>query len=378
MKIIADENIPALDPLFGHLGKIIRLPGRQMSPEHLVDADLLLVRSITSVNAELLQGSSVSFVGTATIGTDHVDQAALTEQGIHFASAPGCNADAVAEYVISALLHLAEEASFSLLDKVVGIVGVGNVGSRLARRLGALGVKLLLCDPPKVDADPLLAHSFVSLEYLMAHADVVTLHTPLTHEGSHPTYHLVNQHNLACLKTDAILINAGRGPVVDNQALLAFSQQRSDVTLVLDVWEEEPLVNRDLAKHVKIATPHIAGYSLEGKIRGTWMLYQAYCRKANLPVSVSIDDILPRPEVRSMYLSESVSLLTPVKLMYDPYRDDRVFRNSLSHLEEKQKAQFDQLRKNYPVRREFSALQLSGSDRLDQFNALGFSVSETY
>ena len=252
IKIVADENIPALDPLFGQLGQIYRLPGRSMSADQLVDADVLLVRSVTQVNRDLLQGSQVKFVGTATIGTDHVDETALADLGIQFASAPGCNADAVTEYVLSVLLHLADEQSFSIFDKTVGIVGVGNVGSRLAARLQALGVKTLLCDPPRVDQDPTISDQFMSLTHLLNQADIVTLHTPLTHQHLHPTHHLLNASNLPFLKPNAILINAGRGPVIDNEALLSFTEDRPDVTLVLDVWEKEPEVNRQLASHVRI------------------------------------------------------------------------------------------------------------------------------
>lgn len=378
IKIVADENIPALDPLFGQLGQIYRLPGRSMSADQLVDADVLLVRSVTQVNRDLLQGSQVKFVGTATIGTDHVDETALADLGIQFASAPGCNADAVTEYVLSVLLHLADEQSFSIFDKTVGIVGVGNVGSRLAARLQALGVKTLLCDPPRVDQDPTISDQFMSLTNLLNQADIVTLHTPLTHQHLHPTHHLLNANNLPFLKPNAILINAGRGPVIDNEALLSFTEDRPDVTLVLDVWEKEPEVNRQLASHVRIATPHIAGYSLEGKIRGTWMLYQAYCAFTDRSPLLKFEDLLPKAEVTSMTLSETASLLPPVKLLYDPYHDDRAFRATLVSDTVEQRRLFDLLRKTYPVRREFSALKLNLSDhQLAHFKALGFSVSET-
>ena len=378
IKIVADENIPALDPLFGQLGQIYRLPGRSMSAGQLVDADVLLVRSVTQVSRELLQGSQVKFVGTATIGTDHIDETALADLGIQFASAPGCNADAVTEYVISVLLHLADEQSFSIFDKTVGIVGVGNVGSRIANRLKALGVQTLLCDPPRVDQDPKLNNQFTDLSHLLKNADVVTLHTPLTHQQPHATYHLLNAENLSLLKSNAILINAGRGPVIDNEDLLNFIKSHPDMTLVLDVWEKEPEVNQLLASHVRIATPHIAGYSLEGKIRGTWMLYQAYCALTDRSPVLTFEDLLPNAEVTSMTLSETASLLPPVKLLYDPYRDDRALRSTLSSNTEEQRRQFDLLRKTYPVRREFSALTLNLSEhQLAHFKALGFSVSET-
>lgn len=376
IKIVADENIPGLDPLFGALGQIHRVPGRHLSRDQLIDADVLLVRSITRVDRDLLQGTAVSFVGTATIGTDHIDQQALAEMGIAFSSAPGCNADAVTEYVLSVLLHLADAQSFSLFDKVVGIVGVGNVGSRLQRRLQAMGVQVLLCDPPRADAEPALADGFCDLDTVLDQADIVSLHTPLTNTGEHPTHHLLNADNLMRLRAHAILINSGRGPVIDNRALLAFSQQRSDVTLVLDVWEHEPAVPVALAQQVTIATPHIAGYSLEGKVRGTWMLYQAYCQFADILPSAQFEALLPEADVLEMTLSEQSSMLMPVRMQYDPYRDDRALRSTLGQSTEDQRIAFDQLRKDYPIRREFSALTLRVSDsQRTLFQSLGFSVS---
>ncbi|MCD8514252.1 MAG: 4-phosphoerythronate dehydrogenase, partial [Nitrincola sp.] len=300
IKIVADENIPALDPLFTSIGEVKRVPGRRLSAADLEGADLLLVRSVTQVNHDLLKDSQVKFVGTATIGTDHIDQLCLQDMGISFASAPGCNADAVTEYVLSVLLHLAEEQGFLLTEKTVGIVGVGNVGSRLQARLSALGVQVMLCDPPRaIRENP---EGFVPLEQLLQQADIVTLHTPLTREGDHATHHLLNSARLSQLKTNAILINAGRGAVIDNAALLAFSLDRDDVTLVLDVWEHEPRVDPLLASRVKIATPHIAGYTLEGKIRGTWMLYQAYCRSSDREEVYRFEDLLPKPSISAMTL----------------------------------------------------------------------------
>lgn len=377
LKIVADENIPALDPLFTELGEVHSVAGRDLQRDQLVDADLLLVRSVTRVDRALLEGTSVRFVGTATIGTDHIDQQALEDLGIAFSSAPGCNADAVVEYVLSVLLHLAEEQSFCLKDRVVGIVGVGNVGSRLQARLEQLGVAVRLCDPPRqqvATADQ--AAAFCSLSQLLEEADIVTLHTPLTRQGAYPTYHLLNADNLPLLRANAILINAGRGPVIDNQALLTCSQQRPDLTLVLDVWEQEPRVMPELAAQVRIATPHIAGYSLEGKLRGTWMLYEAYCRVARRTPSCRFESLLPPADVSLMYLGEQAGFLPAARMLYDPYRDDRALRATLDLPVDQQMQAFDQLRKQYPVRREFSSLTLHLSDQqLADFKALGFSVA---
>ena len=376
IKIVADENIPALDPLFTSIGEVKRVPGRRLSAADLEGADLLLVRSVTQVNHDLLKDSQVKFVGTATIGTDHIDQLCLQDMGISFASAPGCNADAVTEYVLSVLLHLAEEQGFLLTEKTVGIVGVGNVGSRLQARLSALGVQVMLCDPPRAMREN--PEGFVPLEQLLQQADIVTLHTPLTREGDHATHHLLNSARLSQLKTNAILINAGRGAVIDNAALLAFSLDRDDVTLVLDVWEHEPRVDPLLASRVKIATPHIAGYTLEGKIRGTWMLYQAYCRSSDREEVYRFEDLLPKPSISAMTLEAPASLLTPVRAIYDPYRDDRALRATLMSQCDSQKSAFDRLRKDYPVRREFSSLRLTLPNEQRCFMAaLGFSLAST-
>lgn len=374
LTIVADENIPALAPLFQRFGTLRRVAGRNLQTADLQDADVLLVRSVTRVDQALLQDTPVRFVGTATIGTDHVDLDYLREQGIGFSSAPGCNADAVVEYVLSSLLLLAAEQGFALEQRVVGIVGVGNVGGRLQRRLQGLGIRVLRCDPPRQAAE---GGDFVSLEQLLAEADIVALHTPLTRGGRWPTYHLLHAGNLPQLKPGAILLNAGRGPVIDNAALLTLARQRPDLTLVLDVWEHEPRVDVALAERCAIATPHIAGYSLDGKIRGTWMLYQALCAHLGQPAEMPLAAVLPPAAVTALALDDGADLLTPARLVYDPGRDDRALRRTLA-LPEPQRAQaFDRLRREYPPRREYATLKVSvarGDCR--RLQALGFACGE--
>ena len=374
LNIVADENIPALEPLFQPFGRITRLPGRAMQNQDLQQADVLLVRSVTRVNQQLLQNTPVQFVGTATIGTDHIDQGWLKEQGISFSSAPGCNADAVAEYVISCLLMVADEQGFDLVDKVVGIVGVGNVGGRLQQRLERLGVKLLLNDPPRQDTG---CEGMVGLNQLLQDADIICMHTPLTRTGKHPSFHLLNSSNLNLLKAGAILLNAGRGPVIANRDLLVWHQQRSDVTLLLDVWEEEPVVDRALAERVRIGSPHIAGYSLDGKIRGTWMLYNAFCKSLGLDPEAAFADCLSGLESPDVRLDGTETLSDIVHRIYHPAQDHHRFMESLSDTQEQPK-RFDQLRKSYPVRREFIAAKLSGEKPsailAGQLKALGFNV----
>lgn len=375
LKILADENIPALESLFADIGELRRLPGRSMTADDLADVDLLLVRSITRVDEKLLANSPVGFVGTATIGTDHLDTGWLDSRGIPWCSAPGCNADAVVEYVLSALWHLCAEQGVDPLTRTVGVVGAGNVGGRLVNRLRALGVEVLVCDPPRAEREG--SEGFVELEPLLSAADLVALHTPLTTEGAHPTYHLLDENNLELLKPGAILLNAGRGPVIDNWSLIRFMRRRADVRLVLDVWEEEPLVLPELAEQCVIATPHIAGYSLDGKIRGTWMLYQQVCNWLGRPAQIALDSVLPEPEVAALQVNGMVDPLKPIALTYDPYRDDRALRATLYLPPEERMRAFDQLRKGYPVRREFSSLRIEGVEDeglVEMLGNLGFSA----
>ncbi len=244
LKIVADENMPQVEAIFSRFGQVTLLPGRELSADDLKETDVLLVRSITQVNSDLLVGTPVQFVGTATIGTDHIDQTYLQNHEIAFSNAPGCNADAVVEYVLSSLFLVAEHQSFEPKDRTFGIIGVGNVGGRLQRRLQALGYNVLLNDPPRAEQED----GFVGLAEILTKADVICVHTPLTKEGEHLTHHLLGEDELGRLKQDAIIINAGRGPVIDNQALLDMGKLRPDLTFILDVWEHEPRVSAALAE----------------------------------------------------------------------------------------------------------------------------------
>jgi len=386
LTIVADENMPALEPLFGHLGSLIRLPGRSMTPADLQQADILLVRSVTQVGQALLRESRVKFVGTATIGTDHIDQSWLQQAGIAFASAPGCNADAVVDYVLSVCFHLAREQKFELRERTFGVVGEGNVGGRLVQRLRAMGVQVLVCDPPKAREQAIekIAESTVKssdervdLPTLLAQADIISLHTPLTHDGEDATWHLLGADHLAALRADTILINTARGPVIDNQALLQVVRQRRDLTLILDVWEQEPVVDPELAERCRIATPHIAGYSLDGKIRGSWMLYQALGQWLGNEPEITLQSVLPPAAFSQVVLGQGADTLQLMRLLYDPHRDDRALRATL-HLPPDERAKaFDHLRKSYPERREFATLNLSGdisSAQRRELSAVGFSL----
>ncbi|PHM72650.1 4-phosphoerythronate dehydrogenase PdxB [Xenorhabdus sp. KJ12.1] len=352
MKILVDENMPYAEQLFKQLGEVQVIPGRPVPEGVLEHADAFMVRSVTKVNESLLKGSAVKFVGTATAGMDHVDQPWLEQAGIGFSAAPGCNAIAVVEYVFSALMILAEQDQFQLKDKTVGIVGVGNVGGRLAARLAALGVKTLLCDPPRADRGD--EGEFWPLEKLVKEADILTFHTPLNTSGPYQTYHLADAELLSALPDNRILINASRGEVVDNQALLSALQNGKKLRVVLDVWEPEPNLSLPLLERVDIGTPHIAGYTLEGKARGTTQVFEAYCEFLGKPQKTALSDLLPESDFSHITVRGEVTqsiLKRLMHLVYDVRRDDAPLRQVAG-----QNGAFDQLRKNYPERREWSSL----------------------
>lgn len=294
MLTIADENMPFAREAFGSLGEVRSLPGRSIGPGDVRGADILAVRSVTRVDERLLSGSRVRFVGTATIGTDHVDTAYLERAGIGFASAPGCNAVSVAEYVVAALLVLARRHRFSLGEKCLGIIGVGNVGSRVLERSRVLGMKVIANDPPLAEktGDPL----YRPLEEVIEGADIITLHVPLTREGAYPTYHMANQRFLDRVKPGAMLFNTSRGAVAGSAALKQALEDGRLAATVLDVWENEPGIDMELMRRTDIATPHIAGYSYDGKIRGTTMIYQAACRHFSLEPAWDAAGLAPASE----------------------------------------------------------------------------------
>ncbi len=372
VKILVDENMPYARELFSRLGEVKPVPGRPIPEDELADAQALMVRSVTKVNASLLSGTAVKFVGTATAGTDHVDQAWLGEAGIGFSAAPGCNAIAVVEYVFSALLMLAERDGFTLKDRTVGIVGVGNVGSRLQARLEAWGVRTLLCDPPRADRGD--AGDFRPLEALVREADILTFHTPLFKEGPYKTLHLVDDALIGALKPGAILINACRGRVVDNAALLTRLEAGQDLSVVLDVWEPEPDLNVELLKRVDIGTPHIAGYTLEGKARGTTQVFEAFSAFIGHRQQVALDTLLPAPEFGRITLHgplDQPTLKRLAHLVYDVRRDDAPLRKVAGI-----PGEFDKLRKNYLERREWSSLyiQCDDAEAASLLHKLGFTA----
>lgn len=351
LKIIVDENIVFAKEAFGLLGDVKLLSGREINNNSLKDCDILIVRSVTRVDEALLKNTPIKFVGTATIGTDHIDLDYLKENEIAFADAKGCNAFSVAEYLIAALLNIAARQKFSIKDKTIGIVGVGNVGSKVAKFAEAMGMKVLLNDPPlKRKGDP---REFVELEKILS-ADIITLHVPLNLNGIDKTYHLFDMEKLNELKDEAILINTSRGSVVDNKDLLEVIDKKK-LKVVLDVWENEPEINLNLLNKVVIGTPHIAGYSLEGKINGTEMIFNALCNYLNVTVSFNFkkgpleNSILNFNE--SFSFEENLGNI--ISNIYPIDRDDKNMRKAETLNIEERGKYFDLLRKNYPVRREF-------------------------
>ncbi|WP_454867876.1 4-phosphoerythronate dehydrogenase PdxB [Pseudomonas farris] len=359
MLIVADENIPLLDAFFAGFGEIRRVPGRAIDRATVEQADVLLVRSVTNVNRELLEGSKVRFVGTCTIGTDHLDLDYFQQADITWSSAPGCNARGVVDYVLGSLLTLAEIEGADLTQRTYGVVGAGEVGGRLIKVLQGLGWNVLVCDPPRQAAE---GGDYVSLEQIIEQCDVISLHTPLDKQGPQSTWHLFDENRLNQLKPGTWLINASRGPVIDNAALRQVLLEREDLQAVLDVWEAEPEVDVALAELCVLATPHIAGYSLDGKQRGTAQIYQAFCQFLDQPEQVHLSDLLPAPWLSAVTLNADSDpawvLAMLCRGVYDPRRDDADFRRSLVGNVSEQRAAFDALRKHYPLRREIDGLKV--------------------
>ncbi|QUX95970.1 erythronate-4-phosphate dehydrogenase [Marinomonas sp. CT5] len=355
MKIIADENMPNAEALFSHLGVVELVNGRTLTNAQVRDADVLLVRSVTKVNQALLEGSSVRFVGSATIGVDHIDLEYLTKTNIAFSSAPGCNAEAVADYVFSALSHLHMTKGLNWLDKKIGVIGYGNVGKTVYARFASLGCQVCVYDPFREREDR--SANFVTLNDILS-CEVISLHAPLTSEGVYPTQGMIGAKELAQLSAGTTIISAGRGGVIDEKALFERSRQlNGDLHLILDVWDGEPAINQKLVSIADIATPHIAGYSKQGREKGTWMVYQSLCDYLSLGDSSMShksgisDGWIKSIKINSNGQQEEV-LARSIQSIYDVARDD--VRLRFKYRENKESNVFDWLRKNYVERDEYN------------------------
>jgi erythronate-4-phosphate dehydrogenase len=377
MKIIADENMPNAKALFAHLGVVELVNGRTLAHEQVKDADVLLVRSVTKVTKELLEGSSVRFVGSATIGVDHIDLDYLAKSNIAFSSAPGCNAEAVADYVFSGLSHLYMTKKFSWLGKKIGVIGYGNVGKTVYDRFSRMGCQVCVYDPFKETSNS--SANFASLNDVLS-CDVISLHAPLTQSGLFPTKGMIGTKELSQLSAGAAIISAGRGGVIDEVALLErYKQLDGDIHLVLDVWDGEPSINQELVAIVDIATPHIAGYSKQGREKGTWMVYQALCEKLELRSGlVHKNDAISAGWFSSIEVGvempQEEMLARSVQSIYDVARDD--VRLRFKYRENKEKNVFDWLRKHYVERDELNTclIHTNNNDACNLMGAAGFSV----
>jgi len=344
------------------------------------DADILLVRSVTKINSQLLDGSRVKFVGTATIGIEHVDIDYLKSRGIGFTSAPGSNANSVAEYFIAGLLNIAQKYQIELSGKSLGIIGFGNVGSRVAKKAQTLGMELYINDPPlqRQTGDT----KYRPIEELFG-CDFLTVHTPLTFDGSDKTFHLIDESFFDSLKNGCVFFNTSRGAVVDTAALKKAIQSGKLKASVLDVWENEPAIDVELLEMVDIATPHIAGYSLDGKVAGMIMIYKAVCDYCGIELAYGEESFLSAPVVDRLTVppglaDEQMIMDDVVRKIYDIKKDDAALRDVLGLPADERAEYFVQLRKDYPIRREFEDIRIAlgpGYELLaDKLKGIGFKI----
>lgn len=374
MKFIIDDKIPYIKGALEPFGEVIYLPGSKTTPEVVKNADALITRTRTICNEKLLKDSGVKFIATATIGFDHIDTRYCEESGIQWTNAPGCNSKSVEQYIASALFAISQQMGFALKDKTIGVVGVGQVGSKVAGICENFGMKVLLNDPPRARAEG--QEKFVSLEKIKQEADMITLHVPLNMKGKDVTWHLADPAFYESLGQQPIIINSCRGEVVDNQAAKAALAQRKISALVLDCWENEPDIDLELLDQCILATPHIAGYSKDGKANGTTMSIQAVSRFFNLGIDHWQAKNVEVPDQTSLQLdgtglTEEQILAKAVLFTYDIRNDDQNLR--------KDPSLFEQLRGDYPVRREFPTYTLFTRnirpETIEKLKRMGFKIS---
>jgi erythronate-4-phosphate dehydrogenase len=359
MKIVIDEKIPFIKGVFEPWADVIYSPGRAIDSAMVADADALIVRTRTKCDSQLLKGSRVKIVASATIGFDHFDTGWLDAEGIRWVNAPGCNSGSVMQYIVTSLFHLAAKDSFDLRSLTLGVVGVGNVGSKVVKAARALGMKVLQNDPPRKRREGL--RDFVPLEKVIAESDILTLHVPLTMQGHDRTHYLINRQILQQLKRDCIVINSSRGEVLDNTALRKALEKDVLGGTVLDVWEGEPEADRKLIAVADLATPHIAGYSVDGKANATINSVRKVSAALNIPLNDWQPGALPQPagpviDLRSHEARNASPDLVAmaVKHTYPIEEDDHLFRSNPE--------KFEFLRDNYRKRREFSSFSVRVND----------------
>ncbi len=375
MKIVIDDKIPYIRGAFEEVAEVVYLAGSKTTPEVVKDADAIVTRTRTICNEKLLAGSSVKFIATATIGYDHIDTDYCDAAGIKWTNAPGCNSKSVEQYIASTLMVLAERKNLQLKDLCIGIVGVGNVGSKVARISKLFGMKVLMNDPPRERAEGSTA--FVSLKKVMNDADIITLHVPLNLKGEDSTFHLGNEAFFSGLKKKPVVINSCRGEVVETNAVKTALKSRQISGFVCDCWENEPSIDLELLALTEIATPHIAGYSKDGKATGTKMSVHAISQFFGLGLENWQSSGVEQPtnpvfELDGTGLSEQEIIAKAILHTYDIRNDDSNFR--------KNTAQFEQLRGDYPIRREFPAFSIVpkniGNETLELLEKLGFQINK--
>ena len=373
MKIIIDDKIPYIRGAFESVAEVVYLPGSKTTPEVVRDADAIVTRTRTICNEKLLSGSSVKFIATATIGYDHIDTDYCDSVGIRWTNAPGCNSKSVEQYIASTLMVLAEKNGWNLSEKCIGVVGVGNVGSKVARICEIFGMKVLLNDPPRERAEG--SDKFVSLETIQNEADIITLHVPLNMKGEDATFHLVNNSFLNALKKKPVLINSCRGEVIETKAVKVALKSGQLSAFVCDCWENEPDLDLELLSLTEIATPHIAGYSKDGKATGTLMSVQAISKYLGLGLEnwqpTGIEQPLePVFEINGAGLTEQQIISKAILHTYDIRNDDQDLRNNVE--------KFEQLRGDYPTRREFPAFTVKAinieENTLEKLKLMGFKA----
>lgn len=371
MKFIIDDKIPYINGALEPFGEVIYLPGPKTTPEIVKDADAIITRTRTICNEQLLAGSSVKFIATATIGYDHIDTEYCAKAGIQWTNAPGCNSKSVEQYIASALFVLAERKGFQLKGKTIGVVGVGQVGSKVARVCELFGMTVLLNDPPRARAEG--PDKFCSLEEIQEKADFITLHVPLNMQGEDTTFHLAGESFFKALKRTPVVINSCRGEVLDTHAAKRALKQGQVSALVIDCWENEPDIDLELMEMADLVTPHIAGYSKDGKANGTTMSIQAVsgffglgidhwqAQQVELPSHATI-------ELDGGNLSDEEVVAKAVLATYDIRTDDVALR--------KTPGSFEKLRGDYPLRREYPVYTIHATQVSDEaltvLHKLGF------
>lgn len=361
MRLIADKNIPFLKGVLEPFFDVEYYSGSEITSEIVRNADALIIRTRTICDSNLLSGSKVKFIGSATIGFDHIDTNYCANNNITWVNAPGCNSAGVQQWVATALIHWAELNSMNLSGLTIGVVGVGNVGKKVVDLARVLGMKVLCCDPPRKRNEGL--SDFVDFETVLKESDIITFHVPLNYEGVVNTFHMLNHHSIALCKPNVYIINSSRGEVLNTEGLISFLESNPNAQVALDVWENEPNLSVELLRKTIIATPHVAGYSLEGKVMGTKMVIDSLSQFFNLGICPWLPS--PNPLVEKIKLTNPTNIAAAIKSTYNILGDD--LRNTFES--------FENLRNNYNYRRDFSGHTVDlYSKYSDYLKKIGFSV----